>query len=275
MPISRWTGAGPEFSLSWGGRAWRLSFDEPNPGLCCEAGLEQVKLLSLDGLARTGRVDRAAFTPESLVQFELHRGTVRATFAPTGWGGLTALACWRPTVIGEGIDLEIQLSAATVGELDLVVVNIESRHGDLTAGLRMPPTFADGRDTLVTPEDVGQPERSAPLTHPLGRAPTPQETQRPLPGPRVLNPTGTPAGWFYVEMARPSDMASPAEGASGQGESKTGLPGSTRYSLLGHDLEKGVILRARVRGCWINSSGPERAALAAYRDFLREPPSLR
>jgi hypothetical protein len=36
-----------------------------------------------------------------------------------------------------------------------------------------------------------------------------------------------------------------------------------------------VILRARVRGSWINSDGPEHAALAAYREFLREPTSLR
>ena len=47
-----------------------------------------------------------------------------------------------------------------------------------------------------------------------------------------------------------------------------------RYGLFGHDLEKGVIIRARIRGLWI--SGRDIAVLTpvALRDFLETPPPL-
>jgi len=274
VPTNRWTGVGPEFSLSWGDRAWKLSFDEPGPGLRPDAGLDQVKLLSLEKLARTGRVDPAAFTPDTLVLFEQHHGSVRATFAPPGWGGLTVRAGWHPTAAGEGIDLEIQLSATTVGELDSVEVSVVSRHGDATGGrLVQPVGVLDEDDILLAPEAAGQPARPGLHTPAATAAHLPPEPRRPLTGPRVLTPAGTPPGWFYVEMARPGDVASRNAGDS-RDESRTELPTSTRYALFGHDLEKGVILRARVRGYWINSNALEQKALACYHDFLREPPLL-
>jgi hypothetical protein len=46
---------------------------------------------------------------------------------------------------------------------------------------------------------------------------------------------------------------------------------ATCYQLFGHDLEKGVILRARLRGLWLNSETPDVQALAAYEQFLGEP----
>ncbi|MEJ7637265.1 MAG: hypothetical protein WKF75_04555 [Singulisphaera sp.] len=46
---------------------------------------------------------------------------------------------------------------------------------------------------------------------------------------------------------------------------------TTRYGLLGHDLEKGVVLRARLRGLWTDSKTPEREALEHLGRFLQEP----
>ena len=44
-----------------------------------------------------------------------------------------------------------------------------------------------------------------------------------------------------------------------------------RYALFGLAIEKGVILRARLRGCWIRSRNPEAEAQALYREFLDQP----
>ena len=49
---------------------------------------------------------------------------------------------------------------------------------------------------------------------------------------------------------------------------------STRYGLFGHDLEKGVVLRARLRAVWIRSQTPDVDARALFEEFLREPPPL-
>ena len=51
---------------------------------------------------------------------------VRATYAPPGWGGLVVRASWS-AALGDAVDLEIQLSASSVGELDGVEVGVVSR----------------------------------------------------------------------------------------------------------------------------------------------------
>jgi hypothetical protein len=67
----------------------------------------------------------------------------------------------------------------------------------------------------------------------------------------------------YVEMCHPHDGI----GLELDGE-------QARFRLFGHDLEKGVILRGRLRGLIVTRAGDEAAAREAYRAFLREPPNL-
>jgi hypothetical protein len=67
----------------------------------------------------------------------------------------------------------------------------------------------------------------------------------------------------YVEMCHPHDgIAVDADG------------GRIRFHLFGHDLEKGVILRGRVRGLVMARDHDEAIARRAYEQFLHEPPHL-
>jgi hypothetical protein len=49
---------------------------------------------------------------------------------------------------------------------------------------------------------------------------------------------------------------------------------AARFRLFGHDLEKGVILRGRLRGILLPRAVDVAAAQAAYQRFLAEPPNL-
>jgi hypothetical protein len=187
------------------------------------------------------------FTPHSLIQFEKQCGCVQATCAPAGWSGLRVRTGWRPTTIGEGVNLEIQVSATTVGELDHVGLEVMSHHGSRSGGHHREPVDVAARGGVPPPT----------LTN-LG----------------LVVPAGTPPGCFYFEMVWPGDIAPPAELKLRHDESMTKHRRSTRISLFSHELEKGVILLARVRGDWINSSEPARAAVASYKDLLDEPPLL-
>ncbi len=91
--------------------------------------------------------------------------------------------------------------------------------------------------------------------------------------PLVTLVAGIDAPFYYVEMAHPDDVARRVTGVPDEaGEFQTA--NSVRYGLLGHDIEKGIVLRARVRGLWISSATPEEDAQALFREFLREPPPL-
>lgn len=68
----------------------------------------------------------------------------------------------------------------------------------------------------------------------------------------------------YAEMVHPHD---------GIGIETDGK-GAFRYRLFGHDLEKGVILRGRLRGLVLPRDGDEDAARAAFAEFVKEPPNL-
>src|SRR5208282_4662545 len=88
-----------------------------------------VKLLSLDGLAQAGRFERGAFTAATLVGFERRRARVQATFAPPGWGGLVVRVVWSLDAPREAIDVLVQVSATSVGELRALEVMVLSQPG--------------------------------------------------------------------------------------------------------------------------------------------------
>ena len=70
-----------------------------------------------------------------------------------------------------------------------------------------------------------------------------------------------------MEMVRPEDAS--------RRISEGKLPfTTTRYGLFGHDLEKGVVLRARLRGLWLPLTGAMTRTEAEFQHFLTQPPPL-
>jgi hypothetical protein len=211
---NRWTGSGPSFGLRWGGRLFELATDSERPGLRELQGGPGV-LLGLDGLAAQGREGSGALGKSSLVSVENRLGRVEAVYAPEGWGMLRVRAAWIPRS-DDVLDLEIQLQAASVGDLKAVEVLVSSDLDTDGAGLDSP--F---------------------LSH--------------LAGPSA-------AASAYVEMVHPDDR-SPRPGAR--------LPG--RYALFGLDLERGVILRGRLRGIWLATEPVEAEVSRLFDEFVKEP----
>jgi hypothetical protein len=253
-----WDGTGPEFTLEWGGRPWTLKVDRPRPGLHIQ-GEAIGPLLGLEGIAAIGHYANDAFSGSTLVGFERRLHRIEATYAPPDWGDLTIRAAWGPWG-DEGIDLEVQVSALSVDLLKALEVKLASV---------LPEPAASGRPKRwVEPRDA----RSASLSYDgregdirgLTTLP-PAEESSPL-APRVI-PGPWDDGWSYIEMVHPHDASRRITEAG----KPTSLGHTTRYGLFGHDLERGVVLRARLRGIWTNSSRARGEALEHYEGFLNEP----
>jgi hypothetical protein len=272
VPESHWEQSGPGFTLLWGGRLWVLKLDESEPGLRCDGDGASAKLLSLSVLRAAGQFDFGAFSPSTLTGFELHRDRVEATFAPSDWGGLTVRAAWSPAGV-DAVDLEVQASATSVGVLFGLEVEVASHWMEL---LGVP---AAALAWQVEPRDRRSAASSYDGREPAGvlRGMTTlpvADLSRASCRPRLFAiPTTADPGLNYVEMVQPNDVArriivEPA------GQLPSHRSSITRYALFGHDLEKGVVLRARLRGCWIRSQTPEDDARRLYDAFLQEPPPL-
>ena len=67
---------------------------------------------------------------------------------------------------------------------------------------------------------------------------------------------------YYLEMIHPDDGTRRPEG------------GGVRSALFGYDLERGVILRGRLRGIWLARRPDESELSSLSAEFLREPPPL-
>lgn len=248
----QWTGNGPEFHLEWAGLSWTLRLDEPRPGLRAE-GLGP--LLALDGLAATGRRDDSAFSKPALIDSECRLNRVEAIYQPHDWGDLTVKAAWEP-VADDAINLEVEISARSVGQLKAVEVLVLSALGALpTEGslrsveprdARAAGLSYDGRESDLAMLSTGPP---GPIRHPW------------------LAPRSGREGWTYVEMVHPDD------GARRIHEGRLPFT-ATRYGLFGHDLERGVVLRARLRGIWLPKDVAFTEAERRFAAFLAEPPPL-
>jgi hypothetical protein len=251
----RWTGDGPTFGLDWGGRAWALSVDGARPGLTAD-GLGPI--LGLDGVSEVGRRAPGALSGASLVGWECRLGRVEATYAPPDWGSLFVRAAWSPSG-DEGVDLEIQIHALTVGQLHALEVNLLSDPGGPGTSSPDAPRTVESRDARCAglSYDGREPDLHAWTTLPPGLSSF---------SPRVFRVPEI-ADRVYVEMVHPDDIARRISSDRGV----PGRPGPVRYGLFGYDLEKGVVLRARLRGLWLRS---EDEAPAGYERFLREPPPL-
>ncbi len=96
-------------------------------------------------------------------------------------------------------------------------------------------------------------------------------------GPAVLAPEQGPGcllfRWpqsdaSYLEMIHPSDFG--RDDLAAYEDERLQL----KHGLFPGSLEKGVILRARIRGGYLDNADDELVAAAAYREFLDSPPPL-
>jgi hypothetical protein len=267
-----WQDSGSEYMLSWGGQPWTLELDGDRPGMRT-ADRPADCALALDGVAAVGRIDHDAFSGKSLVGVERVAHRVEATFAPPRWGGLEVRASWSPSFRHDGIDLEIQILASSVGELSGLEVLVGSRITGLGAPAPEPQPF------WVLPRD----SRSAGFSYD-GREPDAdlgRLTTLPLPGAiepafwqvAALGPA-LDSGGRYLEMAHPHDVARRMIWGQDPREPAFGQALQVRYGLFGHELEKGVVVRARLRGLWISRGDVAAVPPVALREFLATPPPL-
>ena len=247
----RWTGTGPAFEIEWGGRTWTLRVDGDRPGLTSADGKLGPRL-ALAGVAELGRSDADALSGATLVGSECRLGRVEATYAPSGWAELTVRAAWSPHG-DDGIDLEVQVATTSVGQLRRVEVLVQSGPPDPA-----PIGFIEPRDARSAglSYDGREPDVSGLTTLPPRRFP-----------PLLARIEGRGPSAWYAEFVHPQDATR---------RLSLGLAPAhaTRYGLFGYDLEKGVVLRARLRGLWLPGEATRGVALDRYESFLAEPPPL-
>jgi hypothetical protein len=238
-------------------------FDESQSGAQAKG-----RLLVLEGWSQAGHHDGSAFSAESLVDSTVIRDRFEVTYESAGWNGLAIRANWRPTKGRAGVDLEIQASVGTAAVLRQVEIHVSSRWpggiGDApwSRAIWVEPRAAE---TAPHTHDGGE---AAPWLARLGTL-AGTESRASGFGPLVVSSGGR---LYYVEMAHPDDVARRiVESADAAASPWRRIH---RYGLLGHDIEKGIVLRARLRGLWIESDAPAEEAESLYQEFLREPPPL-
>jgi hypothetical protein len=267
-----WRGEGPVFTVDRAGRTWRLALDDPNPCLSWSDDGCRARLLALEHVAAAGRCDATAFTGPSLVSWARHGSRIEATFAPPGWPGLNVRAAWQPT--GEaGFDLEVQVwmtLTEVLRRLEIGVGSVWSPVPDRSS--KCPAYWVEPRDDQAAALSYDGRE-SRDFLASLITLPVPADSPHPL-DPSLCHFVENSADPPYAEMVQPNDCARRIIGRPAVESSRRVTASWIRYGLFGHDLEKGVVLRGRIRGCWIAASRPEEDARRAYEAFLGEPPPL-
>ena len=270
LPEPTWEKAGTEYLLTRAGRPWALRL-EPVPGIISADAERSYSILTLAGISTRGQSRPDAFLANSLIETSHLGRVVQATYAPPNPGGLRIRARWSISAIEDAIDLEIEAAASSVGEIFELEVGVRSQVLPVSG---QSPVEWNG---WITPRDArtaGFSYDGRELASVLQSATTlPIPVQgKPVFLPRIFRP-GTPAEppRHYIEMIQPNDCSRRLIfEPTGPGASRRHAM-ATRYELFGHDLEKGVVLRARLRALWRTTETPEATALACYEEFLREP----
>lgn len=260
-----WRRAGDAYEIDWCGSSWSLGTGDHRPGLAPKG--RGGRHLALAGLAATGRRDEHAFAPESLVGLEVIHGRLMATFEPRGWHGLTVRAAWGPCRDGRGIDLEVQASATSVGELRRLEVLVETA----TAADGWPESalcsvFPRDREAAASTYDGRESPAALARLH-TDRVAPPGEARE---FPSLWFRDEPPAAGSRLCMARSEDVA---RWSFAKVEAEGG--GAVRFALFGFDLEKGVVLRGRLREVWSEANEPTDEVAEERRLFLTEPLPLR
>ncbi len=272
MSQRTWQGAGSTYTISWGNRPWTLELEADRPGLRLNDRPEDC-VLALDGVATVGRFDPDALSGKSLIRVERLAQRVEATYAAPLWGGLEVRASWSPTSRHDGIDLEVQISASSVGELrglETFVVSRIAAPGESTG--EPDSIWVQPRDSRSAGFSYDGRTPAADLrrltTLPLPDSIAPGFSQVAVPGP------GRRSGGRYAEMVHPHDVARRIIWQQGQPDTAVAGQLHIRYGLFGHDLEKGVVIRARIRGLWISGRDIAKLRSMVLRDFVESPPPL-
>jgi len=267
-----WQGSGSRYTLSWGNQTWTLELEADRPGMRIDDRPEDC-VLALDGVAAVGRCDPDALGGKSLVRVERLAQRVEATYAAPRWGGLEVRASWSPTCRHDGIDLEVQISASSVGELaglETFVVSRIAAPGNSTG--EPVPIWVQPRDSRSAGFSYDGREPAADLrrltTLPVHGSITPGLAQLAAPRP------GREPAQRYLEMVHPQDVARRILRRQGQPDPAVAGELDIRYGLFGHDIEKGVVIRARLRGLWISRQDIADMPPVALRDFVATPPPL-
>jgi hypothetical protein len=262
-----WRKTASGFTVPWGGHLWTLRVDSERPGLR-STNLLHGSILALEGLSVPGRSDPGVLSGETLSKVEMVRSRIEATYTPADWGGLSVRASWSPTLEGHGVDLEIQVSASSVGELRALEVNVASRFLEPNDSVSEAATlWVHARDprSAVLCFDGREPASE------LGRL-----TVLPIPEKPAPEATLTFSPWrelpgYYLEMAHSQDVARRVTLGRGTLPPSPGFSLGVRYGLFGHDLEKGVILRGRLRGCWLPSGTTAESCRGLLQQFHAMP----
>jgi hypothetical protein len=249
MPLT-WTGAGPTFRIAWGDRDWSLQLDAARPGLHAD---DTGPVLALAGVAAPGRPAPGALAAATLERFEQVRNRILAHYLLPDWGGMRVRAAWTPAP-PHAIDLELEVSVRAQAPL----AEIELMTGSWLAGSIGISTTPSAR--VVWPRDA----HAARLSYD-GREPDLHQIQTAAPGsnqlhqPWIAADPGRPES-CYVELAHPDDESR-----------RIASTHALRHAFFGHDLERGVVLRGRLRGLWLPCDGVEAAAATALDRFLHAP----
>jgi hypothetical protein len=167
----------------------------------------------------------------------------------------------------------VQVAATSVGELKSFEVEVKSEW--IESPDEQPNSMArwiEARDACAA--DLTYDGRESAGALPVSTSFALPGASRPWLLPSVFAPPGAEPDRFYVEMVQPNDATRRIVRKSIDRGSGARLALSNRYGLFGHDLEKGVVLRARLRGLWIVSRTPADDSLSLYQEFLREPAPL-
>ena len=232
-----------------------LDMTRSQPGLIDEAGAVG-SVLSLENVLARGRSDIHAFSAESLVSCELRADRVVATYHPIGWSELEVRATW--SALSEfGMGLELQVTTRSVGALQGIEIGV---------GLDLNPAFGKDPKITVIPRDA----QSAQMTYDgregnLNRVITHEVKPATVPVRWSIDKNCSINKTHYVSMCFCEDVSRSMYSSSKHG--------STLRSdrCFGHDLERGVVLRARLRGLWLPDEGIETRAEAEALAFANEP----
>ncbi len=212
------------------------------PGLVLSGIAPCARLLTLEGMA-CGPSGAGLTLLGAPVRAERLHDRVIADYTVTLGGEVAVRATWMPTHGLDGVDLFVEASTPTVGE----VADLRLIIGGSMPGAR---SIQVARASHV-PEHRGE----------LGFMPPAVEATITL----VRDPAF--AGRAYVELVLPLGLAGVERPSITSGL----LP---RYAFFGGDLERGVVVRGRVRGAWVPDGEAELQADALWHAFRSLPPAL-
>jgi hypothetical protein len=270
-----WQGDGPVFTIEAEGRTWRLDLESPHPCLAWSDTHTAARLLEVDHVAAAGRRDESAFDGASLVSFERHRGRIQAIYAPREWTGLNVRTAWSETPERDGFDLEVQVWSTSTGvfrRLEVAISNSWSHRATANRPARFYSIETRDAQAAALTYDGREPVE---VLRVLGATSVQDPSPHRLPPAFLRIPGGPPRSrWCYLEMVRPDDCARRIFGDVVTGEDLARKTVSNRYGLFGHDLEKGVVLRGRLRGVLMARLASPAERHRRYDAFLAEPPAL-